>query len=322
LTVAQLRGWLDEPRAMGLQPDVQNLIVLAFAAQADRTLVRHGTPAPASLERIDGDVELHEQPLPDEATWTTARECAGALFGLAPSEVRKGATVTKLAAELKASDAEKRPVLVGLAQALQPRAEAFGVPTAAPRLITLRSAQTLLADLAGAGDALAAVMALADAELATSEAAVGRCLGSAADLREAVNAAAWEIIVTAAGLSDQRRAAAEGLRTRVAAALEADEHVAPLRPVLRDAQTRASRLLAEPVQAPPLVDPQTAPPEPPQLPSPPPGEEVIDEHLSVSLGAADGAPILEQLRNRLMTTPGARLTVSWRLTRPKGGVGA
>jgi hypothetical protein len=78
-------------------------------------------------------------------------------------------------------------VLTSLAQALRPRAEAFGVPTAVPRLVTLRSAQTLLADLAGAADALATVLALAGAVLATSEAAVGRCLGSAADLRDAVS---------------------------------------------------------------------------------------------------------------------------------------
>ncbi|MGO9328499.1 MAG: phage resistance protein [Steroidobacteraceae bacterium] len=42
LTVSQLRKWIDEPKPMGLQPDVQNLVVLAFAAQADRTLIRNG----------------------------------------------------------------------------------------------------------------------------------------------------------------------------------------------------------------------------------------------------------------------------------------
>src|ERR1019366_3351649 len=132
--------------------------------------------------------------------------------------------VAKLAAEIKAAATEKRPILAALMQALKPRVEAFGVPTAAPRLVTLRSAQTLLADVIGADDALATVMAVADAELSTSEAAVGRCLGSAVNLRDVVNAMSWDIIMTAAGLGDQRRAAAEGLRARIAEALEADEH--------------------------------------------------------------------------------------------------
>ena len=323
LTVARLRAWIDEPRAMGLPLEAQNLVVLAFAAQADRTLVRHGAPAQASLERIDGDIELREQPLPDEEAWARARERAGALFGLAPGEVRKGATVAKLAAELKAAATEKRPILAALMQALKPHVEAFGVPTAAPRLVTLRSAQTLLADVVGADDALATVMVVADAELSTSEAAVGRCLGSAVILRDAINAVSWDIIMTAAGLTDQRRAAAEGLRTRIAETLEADEHAIQLQPVLQEAQRRASRLLAETVERPPpRPDAGAQPPQPePPPPPPPPGEEVVEEQQTPSLDAAGGAALLEQLRGRLMATPGARLTLHWRLTRPQGGGG-
>ncbi|TDH61146.1 phage resistance protein [Dankookia rubra] len=318
LTVARLRSWMDQPRPMGLTPDVQNLVVLAFAAQADRTLLRNGAPTQASIERIDEAVELREQPLPDETTWARARTRAGTLFGLAPGEVRKGATVARLAAELAGKAAEQRPVLIGLAQELNSRTEAFGVPTAAARLVTLRSAQTLLADLAGGGDALATVTALADATLATSEAAVGRCLGSAADLRNALVTAPWDIIGTAAGLSDQRRAAAEGLRLRVADALEADEHAIALKPVLRDAQTRASRLLAETVQHPPTPQPPLPPPEPPP-PPPPPGEEVVEERQTLALEGSDATALLETLRVRVAATPGARLTLGWRLTRRKGG---
>jgi hypothetical protein len=318
LTVAQLRAWIDEPKAMGLPLEAQNLIVLAFAAQADRTLIRNGAPAQALIERIDGEVELREQPLPDEESWARARERAGALFGLAPGEVRKGATIAKLAADLKAAAAEKRPVLVALAQALNPRVAAFGVPTAAPRLVTLRSAQTLLADLAGAEDALTTVMVLAGADLTTSEAAVSRCLGSAAELRDVVNAAAWEIISTAAGLSDQRRAAAQGLHARIAEALEADEHAVPLRSALRDAQTRASSLLAETVVPTP---PPPRPPDPPlpQPVPPPPGDEVVEDHQMSTHAAVDAAEVLAQLRERLMATPDAKLTVEWRITRPKSG---
>ena len=326
LTVALLRAWLDEPKAMGLPPEAQNLIVLAFAAQADRSLVRNGVAAQVSLERIDGDVELREQALPDEDAWSRARERAGALFGLAPGEVRKGTTLAKLAAELKAKATEARPVLAALAQALSPRIEAFGVPTAASRLVTLRSAQTLLADLAIASDDLATVLALAGAELATSEAAVSRCLGSAADLRDAVNGAAWEIISTAANLTDQRRPAAEGLHTRVAEALEADEYAVQLRPVLRDAQTRASRLLAETVQPPSRSDTGRPPPEPsapePEPPPPPPqGEEVVEERQMAPLNVTDAVAMLDSLRGRVAATPGAKLTLGWRLTKPKGGGG-
>lgn len=322
LTVDQLRAWIDLPKATGLPTEVRNLIVLAFAAYADRSLVRNGAPAHGSIERIDGTVELREQPLPTEDAWTRARQRAGALFGLAPGEVCKGATIASLAAELKAKAGEKRPVLAALAQALKLRVEEFGVPTAAPRLVTLRSAQTLLSDILAADDALAAVNALASAELATSEAAVSKCLGSADKIRDALNAAQWDIISPAAGLSDQRRAAAEGIHARVVEALEADEHALELGPALQEVQRRASRLLAENVPSPtrpPVEAAPTEPPPPPPPPAPPQGEEIVEERQMVSLAAGDATELLDQLRSRVLATPGSKLTLGWRLTRPAAG---
>jgi hypothetical protein len=323
LTVGRLRVWLDKPNEMGLQKAAQNLVILAFAAQADRTLLRNGVAVPGSIDRLEDEIELQEQPLPDEASWKLARERASALFGLLPSEVRKGATVAKLAAELKVVAAEKRPVLTALSQALTPRCDAFGVPTLAARLVTLRSAQMLLTDIANASDALATILVLAGAKLETSQAAVSKCLGSATEVRDAINAAMWDVIWTASGLTDpQRKAAAEGLRARVAEGLGADEHAAALRPVLEDARGRASRLLAEMVTPPPpSADPTSAPsPEPPPPPSPPPpGEEVVHERQMLPLNADDAARLLEELQSRLTATPDARLTIGWRLTRLKGG---
>ena len=89
--------------------------------------------------------------------------------------MRKGATVAKLAAELKAAATEKRPVLADLAQALQPRASFRRADGGAAT-----DHVTLGADAARrfgrGGDALATVMSLAGAELATSEAAVSAVL--------------------------------------------------------------------------------------------------------------------------------------------------
>ena len=228
----QLRSWMDAPRPMGLTEDVKNLVILAFAAQADRTPMRNGAPASVSLERIDDQVELREQPLPSEVDWAKARERAGSLFGLTPPEVRKGATVANLAEALKIQAAEKRIAVLALAEALKNSAAEFSVSPSAPRLSTLRSAQMLVGDLVASGDALTTVKLLAQAELETSEAAVSRCLGSASNLRDALNVASWDIIISAASLTDHRRAAAQALRNRLAEALEADEHAVPLAAVL------------------------------------------------------------------------------------------
>jgi len=314
LTVAKLRGWIDEPKPMGLPQRVQNLVILAFAAQADRASVRNGAPAAISLDRIDDMVELREEALPDEPTWARARERAAALFGLKPGEVRKGATLSALAAELQEKGAAKRTLLADLVKDLWPRAERFGIAPTAPRFTTMRSAQALLGDLAGAATPLARVEALADADLATSEAAVGRLMSALSEIREAVASADWNIIEAGTGLGDHRKGAAGGLRAKLVEMLDADEHAVQLKPTLRDVQTRASRLLAE-------TKPDDRPPpgDGPAPPPPPPGEELVDERQQVVLDASAATAAIDELRGRLVASPGARLTISWRLTRPKSG---
>ncbi|TIR29941.1 MAG: phage resistance protein [Mesorhizobium sp.] len=313
-TVGRLREWMNEPRPMGLQSKVQNLVILAFAAQADRTLVRNGAPVQASLDRIDDAVELREEALPEESAWRKARERASALFGLVSGEVRKGATLSRLASDLKAKAGEKRGPVAELLRELRARAEVLGVPTTAQRLVTMRSAQALVSDLTGAGAPLLVVDILAGAELDTSEAAVSRLLANVEDLHLAVSTASWDIIDTAIGLSDHRRAAAEGLREKVAEALEADEHVVALKPVLRDVQARATRLLAESRSAGNTVPPSSQPPPPP-----PADEEIVDEQPQMVIDASGATATLDRLQKLLADEPGSKLTIAWRLTRPRSG---
>ena len=326
LTVGLLRKWIDEPRPMGLQPDIQNLVVLAFAAQADRTLTRDGAPTLGSLDRLEDILELREQPLPSEESWARARERAGALFGIVIGEVRKAATLASLATELKSKAEAVRPLLSEVARALRAPMESFEVPTSASRLVTLRCAQTLISEIIGAGDSLAAVAALAAANLETSEAAVSRCLGSAQEVRDSLGAADWGIISAGVGLTDQRRPAAEALLSKLFEALQADQHAIPLRPVLRDVQARASRLLAEPTQSAPLPTPLQPPPGlGPSAPLPrqtSTGEEVVAEGQASALDANAAAELLANLSDHVAATPGGRLTLSWRLTRTTGGSGS
>ncbi len=300
-------------------PEVQNLVVLAFAAQADRTLMRHGGPAQGTIDRLDAEIEVCEQPLPDETEWSRARERAGTLFGLAPGEVRKGATIARLAADLKECAAAARPILAGLAADLRPRMEAFGVvPDTAARLVTLRSASAFTSDLLDCTDALAMIRALTGATLQTSEAAVARALGSASGLKQYIAGVQWEAIGAACSLLDHRAAAAEAIRNRVVEALTGDEHVVPLQAALREAESRSFRLLADTRSG-----PQPEPPKPPAGPQPPPpappGEEVIDERATAPLAADQAVDALDALRRRVAAEPGARLTIGWRLTRPGRG---
>ena len=215
------------------------------AAQADRTISLRGAPVRGAIERLDDDAELLAQPLPDETTWTKARERAAEVFGLVPSEVRKGATVARLASELREKAHAARASLATLTSVLRTRMAAASVtPENAPRMITVLSASVLVTELTAGIEPLTVVQSLATSDLRTSEAAVGRSISAASGLASFLASFEWDVLAAATALSDHRRAAAEQIGRSVAEALEADEHVIPLEARLREAQRNAFRLLA------------------------------------------------------------------------------
>ena len=245
MTVKRLRALIDQPRPMGLPREVENLIILACAAQADRTISLRGAPVRGSIERLDDDAELLAQPLPDETTWTKARERASEVFGLVPSEVRKGATVARLATELREKAQAARAPLASLTSILRTKMAGAGItPENAPRMITLLSASLLVTELTSGAEPLAVVQALATSDLRTSEAGVGRSISAAPNLATFLSSFEWDVLAAATALSDHRRATAEQIGRVVAEALEADEHVVPLESRLQEAKRNAYRLLA------------------------------------------------------------------------------
>jgi hypothetical protein len=335
MTVKRLRELINQPRPMGLPREVENLVILACAAQADRTVSLRGAPVRGSIERLDDDAELLAQPLPDESTWTKARERASEVFGLAPSEVRKGATVSRLASELRDKAQAARTSLVTLTGQLRTRMAAAGVtPENAPRMITLLSASVLVTELTSGTEPLAVVQALATSDLKTSEAAVGRSISMAPTLAPFLSSFEWDVLAAVAALSDHRRAAAEQIGRVVAEALEADEHVVPLEARLQEAKRNAYRLLA--------AAPSTGSgagagggggaPEPGTGQAPDTGDsgldtsatdegtEVLEQRDWYELPAQSAKAELDRLKSRLDAEPGARLMISWRLVR-EGGKG-
>jgi hypothetical protein len=317
MTVKRLRASFDHPRPMGLPRDLENLVILAFAAQANRTLSLRGAPVPGTIERLDDDAELREQPLPDEATWAKARERASEVFGLVPSEVRKGATVERLAADLRERAQAARGALASLANALRSGMAMAGVDAnTAPRMATLISASGLVTELTADTGPEKVIRALADADLRTSEAAVGRVLIAAPGLTSFLGTFEWDAVMTASGLQDHRRAAAELIGRAVSEALEADEHVVPLETRLREVLRSAYKLLAATAQGGGTRDATPLGGEPTSAPaSGVPGTEVIDEKSFTGFASDEAIATIERLRSRLQADPEARLEIFWRLTR-------
>jgi hypothetical protein len=310
LTVAQLRQWLDDPKPMGLPREAANLVILAFAEQTNRTFYEHGGPQDVSLVRLPDHYELREERLPDEAAWNRAVQRASSILGVVVSPLRKAGNVSALASQVKSKAGEHRAGCQGYARRLKERLDHLGV-TGVPRLKTAQTAQAL-ADRLHAAEGQVVVSALASAEVATSEAAMGTVLVKAAELAATLDAFNWEILDAVGRLDDERRAAAAEVDRIVREALTADEQAVPLAPALKEAQSKAVRLLTQ--------QPRVDIPPGGKLIQPPPG----DRGRKVRQGQKDGLSLaearreLEVLEKEAQAGKAVTVSLAWRVVEGGG----
>lgn len=318
LTVRKLREWIDFPKPMGLPLELQNLLIMAFAAQTNRRFLLNGGPYEPDIDRLVDDVELREQQLPAATEWEVALQRASALFGLVPAQTLNAVNVGKLVSDVKAAAMSRRQAVADLLAVVTDRAARYAAGDAGARQRTAESAKILLSALAHAQDS-ALVTALATASLETSEAAVGRCIASAQATTEALKQANWQLFDAARNLSDERKAEGEALLKQLAEVLRHDEHVIPLKMKLDELVRDVVALLSRTSQ--PIPVPVT-PPVPPAIP--PMGgaqghhKDLVEEKTQEDLDAASAVQLLDSLKARLAEDSELELTVHWRLQR-KGG---
>src|SRR5262245_28779362 len=179
----------------GMPPEVENLIILTYALQTDRTFWLHGGPVTPSLDRLHPEVELRSAVLPGTAEWKEARQRAQALFGLNGSEVLTGANVVQLAEEVREKIEPAAEPAAALPQRLLTAAAYLGIPEEqfrqAPRYRTAQAVAALARAVTGR-EPTARLLALAKATLETSAAAMGKSLASAQAVGEALGKVCWE----------------------------------------------------------------------------------------------------------------------------------
>ncbi len=315
ITVPKLRQWIDTPVPMGLPVELQNLIILTYAASTNRRFTRYGGPYEPTVDNIPEDLELREQALPDPSHWQIALQRASTLFGLTLGQTLNAANVGKLVDEVKQKAAEKRELVTRLVADVRDRIRRYADGTPSARQQTAESTQALLAALAQAAEA-EVVATLALAELQTTEAAVGRALGQAKTCLEALTAGGWEIFDAVRKLSDHRAAAAQHIVQRLVEVLTSDEHVIPLKSRLDELRRDALALLAAPT---PVPEPSPEPTPAPGVTIPPvPGNllpEVVAEQQNMHFKGADAVAALEALKAQVASEQDLELTLSWRLQR-------
>lgn len=327
ITVGRLRQWIDTPAPMGLPIELQNLIIMTYAAGTNRRFILRGGPYEPTLDQMPDELELIEQSLPNATDWQIALQRASSLFGLTLGQSLNAANVGKLIAEVRQKAGEKREAVTRLVAQVRDRCQRYVPGAAGARQQSAESAQALLASIAQADDSNIVNM-LATADLHTSEAAVSRTLGQAQTCADALSSGNWPLFDAMRDLQDHRREAAQLIMQRLAEVLTSDEHVVSLKTRLEELGRDAMRLLAattpSPAAASPSLQPAIALESPASthrtlvLPPTPPSQKpsvVIAEKEQLHLSGAAAIEALEELKARIADERDLELTLSWRLAR-------
>ena len=303
-TVRQLRQWIDEPQAKGLQEDASDLVLLTWAAQVGRTPYLHGAPVQAEIGSLHRECELREQALPDEVLWNESVRRAADIFGEAGTGAgRNPGNVASMVQALRRHAADKMAAARDYRVALEARLKEWDVEAACMRM---RSAQASLGLLSALADTRAdPVAALAQAPVDTSSAAMGAVMASASSITTTLRSPQWQVLESFRGLG-RTDAPAVAVIEGARAALAADEHVIRLDAELSRQHGAALRL---------MVAPPVAPRPPPPVPPSAPTAHKIERRAADVAGVGE---VMQELQQALREDASLRVDIECRLYRNGG----
>jgi hypothetical protein len=304
-----LRQWIDEPRPMGLPPEAENVVILLFAEQTNRSFFLHGGPFDAALNQLPDALELREQRLPPPEQWQVAVARAGRIFGAEPLSLLNGSNVAKLATEVKEKAQQSRSACQSYCQRLRERCQALGIdPLAADRWNTATATLALVERVHDV--ALDEVVnALATAEVATTETAMGACWSHVAELSGRLDTTNWEIFEAVSRLTDERQVVADEIGEQMRQALTSDEHVEALGTALKAAQSRAVRVLSQSPERSRDQAPDPTPAQAGELSQS--GPHIVAQGVKQHLDLETAKALLAELERERQDGQEIRLHMSW-----------
>lgn len=320
LTVKRLRQWMDEPEPMGLPRDVQDLVILAFAAQTNRSFFKMNVPHAVDIGALDDLAELREEILPPVEMWNRAVELARAIFELSTPALLSPQNLARFSASAREKAEREAPGIDRLASRLAELASRLGVTST--RVKTAVATRALVGRLSKAQPA-DVVRILAEAEISTTPEAMGAGFRKAAELNAALENTRWELLESVRELTDARATAGRAIWQSVLDAFEKDELAVALGPALREAEHRAVKLLVDAPKPAPVApdvpavgfrEPVTqAPFQAPPVGTP---EPVVVEQGEVSAaGESELTAVFEQVASILKADARNRVRLRWEVYR-------
>jgi hypothetical protein len=312
VTVGKLRKWIDQPLTMGLPREVQNLIMLVVAAQTNRSFFLHGGPFNASVDNLTDDLELREQALPSKSDWEVATKRAASIFGVTSSPLVSAANVASFIAAVKTRVPDAKTSCDSLCERLQqmlPSLLSEGLST--PRYRTAVAAKALVDAIKQSSDSQI-IPALVSAEVASSESAMGTSVNKAAVVVDALTQVNWDLLEAVKNLKGERAQAGNAIWKTLRESFQKDEYAISISAVLKELQTRATRLLVE-ASAPPATPPTVTLVTPPSSPPASTGQIVLSHGSRSDLSAEDFSAVVDDIQRALDSERDASLRISWEI---------
>ncbi|MFG2270677.1 PglY protein [Streptomyces chartreusis] len=270
LTVEEIREWIAKDLGWtGLDKNISNLIIATYALLDDRAWTYHGSPLqqPPDLERIGGGYGLRAQELPSDEQYTTARERAAKIFGIAVQPMVFARNVNKLYNGVREKTEALEQAVNAVRSSLGRHAAALGASQAdGSRMRSTKDAADLLARLGRHRDATALVRELAGASYTTSDEVLAAAISSAPEVLKALDGADWEMLETVrefAGRQDGVGERADRLLQEIARAATDSEFERSLVPVLDGIRAKGVALARDAARLAQVAEPVTPPPTPP-----------------------------------------------------------
>jgi hypothetical protein len=319
--VGEMRRWTDMPDERGFPKEIQNVLILVYADQTNRSFrhVRNGGNYAPTLDDLPNELELQEQTLPDVREWNDAVDRVAEVLGHAISKLLNASNLAALAEKVRETGTEYKADCDNLPERLQKVLADLGVPEAefvkCDRVRTAEAVKTLLTACEGK-EPTPLVGAIAKAKIETNCTTMGKSLKSAKSILTCLRTTRFDLFSAVTQLQDERQTDAERVIQDVCTWLKMDEHalVGGLALKLSEAEGRAIKLLTPP--KPPVVAmPVVAPPvllavDPPK---PKPGWKPVGSGSKSRLGHTESVAEAESLVHKLQKNAKLRLTIQWTL---------
>jgi Family of unknown function (DUF6079) len=312
--VGEMRRWTDLPDERGLPKEVQNLLILVYADQTNRSFrhIHHGGNYMPTTDDLPDELELLEQTLPDSKDWQEAITRAADILGHGISKLLNASNLATFAAKVKESITEFKADCDNLPDRLQLKLKDLGVPEGeaakVDRVRTAKAVKNLLATCEGK-EPTPLVGAIAQTKVETNGTAMGRSLKTAKSILECLRTTKWDLFSAVAMIAGEKKADADQLLRDVCTWLRTDEHALAggIASKLTEAETRAIKLLTPPKLKPPIDPP----------PPPPPGWKLVGSGNKTRLSHDDAISTTKKLTQQLEENPKLRLSVQWTLEEPQ-----